>query len=131
MPQFAVAEIAKQVCVVCNERYSSQRPSGMLPCLHHFCAPCIEGALDMLRKEAAVKAKSCSIPKANEGTPQQIPGVVTIETIVFGQNDLKSSLSSESASTAASANVVFPSAAKPSMELRCPLCHFVHEASQW
>ena len=122
MPQFAVAEIAKQVCVVCNERYSSQRPSGMLPCLHHFCAPCIEGALDMLRKEAAEKAKSCSIPKANEAKPLNTPGVVTIETIVFGQNEVKSSLASDSASTTTSTNVGCPLGGKPSISLVCPLC---------
>ena len=69
MPQSALAEISKQVCIVCYARYSGERAAGMLPCQHHFCAECIERALAILKAEAAERASSNPVAAATLAKP--------------------------------------------------------------
>ena len=38
MTQGTLAEIGRQICLVCKVRYSTQRVAGVLPCAHYFCA---------------------------------------------------------------------------------------------
>ena len=55
LPTEALAEIGKQVCLVCYSSYSSEKAAGLLPCQHYFCASCIKGALEPKAQEPQLR----------------------------------------------------------------------------
>ena len=124
-----LAEIGKQVCLVCFATYSSEKAAGILPCQHYFCASCIKGALEVLKADA-MEALAANPTPTTPTKAKHNPGVVTIETIQFGSHDGKTSLVDEVASTSSNLGQT-PVNPLPAINLVCPLCKVVHEAAMW